>query len=678
MSYLEGLTPSQYRAATSRSGFLVTNAGPGAGKTAALVARYETLLKHAPPREISVYAFSREAAKEIRKRISPLLSGRTHQEIANLPIGTLHSQALRIVTAYRISQGLRPLKMLSEDVTITTLHRALVDYADADHARWNRLRDSLGGRVGISPVAGRIANLLSILSLEQITNPQSIRPYVRSDEAAHMVAAVAAAWQRNWEGASVYDNAAIISHAATTIENEPNHPALPAPRFMLVDEGQDLTVQQWRFLDRLGRRARSVAIFGDPDQGIFSWRGACTMPDATGYPEMSYSRHLLDIRPESVTFTESFRCPGSVLAPAIRLVNRNHPWAPKDFTSEKNGHALAIGLPVGEHLHAVSEVVGSLSSGAPAGVAILARRQDSLRNISFALLERQIPVRLLRADKDIDNRLAADLSMWTRLARAPGDRSIFVQSLQMHLFPGIGEATAAKLLAKAKRGGNAVTLLRGLAAQKGERGIPKRVLSHTADQIEYLSRGIVSKRLDHWFDDLNRCVGMLEKIGDNLDSTRVAELMEAWRYFLRAGEACGTPERFIQAFASGESQDAVTLGTFHAAKGLEWDFVFLLGCGAHDLELSAAKLQEPLLAAGVCDGGPEEERRLLHVAMTRAKKFMTMTWDGERGHASSYLVEAGIECLAMNGSVFVETCRRLTACERHIRPAQETAQLNLF
>lgn len=209
--------------------------------------------------------------------------------------------------------------------------------------------------------------------------------------------------------------------------------------------------------------------------------------------------------------------------------------------------------------------------------------------------------------------------------------------------PLVRPQPAAKLLSRAKGGGSAISILRALAAQTGVRGLPKRALAQAADQIEVLSRGIVAKRLDHWFAQLNETVGLLERLAEGIDSTRTPTLAAAWRFYVRAGEACGTAERFLRAFAGGESDNGVTLATFHASKGLEWPYVFIFGAGEHDLEGNANRIAEPILAAGVCNGGIEEERRLLHVAMIRAKKFLSVTWEGPVTAASSHIMEAEME-----------------------------------
>jgi superfamily I DNA/RNA helicase len=675
---VNSLTSQQKQAAESQASLLVLEAGPGSGKTETLVRRYKFLLNYASPKEIMVTAFSREAAKVIRNRIMPHLPNLTPREIAGLPIGTLHSLAYRIVAAQRLSNGQKPLKVLPEDATINTLHRAIVDYADQDHVRWELLRKSLGGQAPINPIANKIANLLSMMSLNDIRNPDYVRRYVKSDAAAEFVATIAGAWLNRWRGEALYDHAAIIPLATELITAAQNAPYTPAPLHLLTDESQDYTSQQWSLADRLSRRAESLTIAGDPDQRIFSWRGAVPMPSCDGYPEMRLSRHLLHGPRLKVRLDQSFRCPALVLAPATRLVNLNHPDDPKDYLSAKEGHLIVGGLPMGDHAHAVATAIASVSAPCPSDVVVLARRQETLRPLLYALLQRQVPVRLLRGERDIDARLSSDLCTWIRLCRAPADLNAFAQAVEAQILQGVGPATANKLLSAASGRGNCVTLLRAVSVLPSVKGLQKRALNAAADNIEVLARGIVGMSLKDWFELLHARVGLLSRIENDIDSTRTGLLAEAWRFYTRAGEACQTAERFLKAFGGTDGGPAVTLSTFHGSKGLEWPHVFLFGSGAADLEGYPFRAAEPLLAPGVCNGGIAEERRLLHVAMTRSQKTLSITWEGDATAASMHLAEADIPAVSMTADEFVAACRNAAFHGGRFVHASAEAQMSFF
>lgn len=670
-------TPFQREAIQSQSSFLIIEAGPGAGKTATLSRRYQFLRKWAEPSQILVAAFTREAAKSIRSKVIPFCKDIPPKDQASLPIGTLHSLAARVVTSLRLKAGEKPLKMLPEDVTIGNIHASIAEYAEADSERWNNLRKSLGGNIPVSTIAAKIAILLSSTNIPTYCTPITVRPYVKSDQAADFVSDIVNKWSHNWRAEGIYDHAAIIPLACDMLSEDVGSRTGLQPRHLLLDEVQDYTSQQWRFVDILGRAADSLTIIGDRDQKIFTWRGAVEMPTLVGFPEMYYSRHLLS-RPEKVVLDRSFRCPQAVLGPAIRLVNMNHFSEPKNYTSSKNGHLFAAALPIGEQSKGVAKVISSLSASAPENIAVLARRQDLLRPLFFALLERQVPVKYLRAEKDIDANLCNELALWAKLARAPADKKVFAEVILNRLLPGIGPATAAKVMSLDKNGGSCVHILRTAAAKPNIKGLQKRALSKSADQIETLSRSIVTMGLGDWFVELDSTTGILEKHAKLIDVTRHVELKSAWDFYVQAGNACSTPDRFIRAFTQNDNISAVSLATFHSSKGLEWDNVFIYGAGASDLEKAKPYTADPIFAAGVCDGGIEEERRLFHVAMTRTKSFLSVTWEGLPHNGSINVHEAGIEADELSADEYTKIALQLAMPDWELAPVRRDAQLAFF
>jgi DNA helicase-2/ATP-dependent DNA helicase PcrA len=603
--WLDALNPEQRRAAThggaGAGGPLLVIAGAGTGKTATLAHRVaHTIVSGADPNRILLLTFSRRAAAEMGRRVerivaAALAGGRP----PSLPwSGTFHAVGARLLREYAPAIGLLP------DFTI--LDRE--DSAD--------LMNIVRHELGLSKTEARFPQKGTCLSIySRAVNAEAPLGEVLKEAFPWCIKVetglrdLFAAYVETKQRQAVLDYDDLLLYWAGMMEDGAIAADLGA-RFdhVLVDEYQDTNRLQASILLRLKPDGRGLTVVGDDAQSIYSFRAARV-------------RNILDFpaaftpAAEIVTLEQNYRSTQPVLAAANAVIG----LAAERFTKNLRSSRLSSDLPelvsVRDETDQARCIVERILENREAGMllkrqAVLFRTSHHSAALELELTRRNIPFVKYGGLKFLDAAHVKDVLACLRFAENPRDRIAGFRLLQ--LIPGIGPAIAGRLLdavAEATDGRNVVA---GFAppARAGEDWTPFAALYAAMDKASPWPGEV--ERVCSWYQP------HLERVHDDA-AVRAADLVQ----LQRIAETYPSRERFLTDLTldppdatSDEAgpplldEDYLILSTIHSAKGQEWNAVFLLngvdGCIPSDM--------------GTGTGDEiEEERRLLYVAMTRAR-----------------------------------------------------------
>jgi superfamily I DNA/RNA helicase len=643
-----GLSESQVAAVLADAPLVIVSAGAGTGKTTTLTHRAGRLVSMAREegRRVLAVTFTVAAAREMRTRLAAM----GFDDRSVLEIRTLHSLAYAIsVNAEGFPKGSEWL--LSQAEQLEWIEGILPELGDVPLPPGHRAaEESL--QAALCRLFQRWSE--SGLSAEEVdaTHRGVFRPEVVSGYGRFL------AWKRTDKRADFPD---LITMAVDLIDSG------VAPRqfvdwaHVLVDEAQDLNQAQVVFLRALVRAADSLTLVGDDDQCLYGFRGsrANFLQDAVReFAALAEKGHV------RVHLEENRRCPDEVLVPAVRLVNFNRRERPKVLSSSRAGRppeAWSLEDERDEARFVRWRIAALLEGGAlPRDISVLARTGASLRSLEAELVAARIPHVLRKGTGLIESLHVRDVLAWLTVATHPDATEAF---LRIHDRParGVGRTTALRVADHADRHGLTVreALEQVMPGNRAALDFSDVILSledavrDAASASEALEEVLRLSSYASWTGIQDR-----EGFRDDMEMLRaIAESSTDIDDFL-ISVSCGRDHDL--ASKDGE----VVLSTIHAAKGLEWDHVFIVGAHAQALphaiscqEFDIASSNWPVaLVKGeawltIGRGGMEEERRLLHVGLTRAKQSVVVslpsaTWRRGRRiklEPSPFLHEAGIE-----------------------------------
>jgi superfamily I DNA/RNA helicase/RecB family exonuclease len=694
------LDPSQQRVVDHAGGPLLVLAGPGTGKTTAIVEAVadRVLRRGADPSRILVLTFSRKAAGELRERITARLDRTTREPLAL----TFHSYAYALVRREFVLAGDEPPRLLSGPEHLVEVRRMLRGEAEDGGARWpERLRPALTTRGFAEELRDLLLRAaergLDGRTLAQLGTRTGRDEWVASGRFLDRYAA-----RFDLAPVPAYDYAEIVRIAARLLSQEAiRGRERQAYDFVLVDEYQDTDPAQEALLRALAGDGRELIVVGDPDQSIYGFRGA----DARAITRFPDRFRAPDGRPADVVALGVCRRSGPVLLEASRRIAWRLPVGPAaaGMPAEHRKLAPLPGATPGE----VRILVAESASQEAALVADLLRRAhlvDGVRWSSMAVLvrsaTRQLPVlRRALSAAGVPVEVAGDD---LPLPAEPGVRPLILL-LRCALVPGeLDEETAIELLTGPLGGTDALGLrrlrraLRALAADAGERPPERPLATALRDPRELILVAPAVARPAERLADLLAVARRTAKAGSAEDVLwavwQSCGLAESLRAASAAGGARGAaadrdldavvalfhaaatftdrlppgaPRLFLDSLSGQEipgdtlaqqapSQEAVRILTAHRSKGLEWDVVAVAGVQEGswpDLRLrgsllGAGELGEPgpddgTRAATIMAGLLAEERRLFYVAVTRARQRLIVTASGEESdeRPSRFLAE---------------------------------------
>jgi DNA helicase-2/ATP-dependent DNA helicase PcrA len=623
---LQDLNDAQREAVLHEEGPLLVLAGAGSGKTRVIVHRIARLVleRGVVPWQILAVTFTNKAAGEMRERLERLL-GRASGE---LWVQTFHAFGARFLRREAARAGLSPTFAI---------------YDDDDQLRLvKRLLAELGADEG-DPLTPRQA-----LSFIDRWKNSALRPgeveAAPHDPAAQLAREVYGRYERALARAGAVDFGDLLLRPVRLLEEDPALRARWAGRFrhLLVDEFQDTNPAQYRLLQLLTGPRRNVCVVGDDDQAIYRWRGA-DVSNILGF-DATYPGAKV------VKLEQNYRSTRTILDAAHAVISRARRRREKRLWTEAGGGA-PLSLLVGEDEHAEAERIAravAMERGrgtAGEEIAVLYRTNAQSRPIEAALRAARIPYVIVRGTSFYERAEVKDAAAYLRLALSPRS-DLDLERIVNRPPRGIGERTVERLRAHAAARG--LSLFEALAerdaipelkpAARRALGELHALLAGMAADVPALDAGVAVQ------EALTRS-GMLARLEEEHSDEAVdraenlAELVGAAREFDEAilGEPPpGDPEevrppplaRFLEQIALLGEADAetpegrVALMTLHAAKGLEFEAVFLAG-----LEDGTLPHERPWLEQSAAEQAEaaDEERRLCYVGMTRAKARLTLS-----------------------------------------------------
>ena len=606
------LTAAQQAAVEHVDGPLLVLAGPGSGKTRVVTRRIAHLVDQGiPARQILAITFTNKAAGEMAERVEALLPG------TRIWVSTFHKFCARLLRQHAEVVG------LAGNYTI-------LDSADQKNALRHVMRELGFDPVSMSP--GGIAHMISNAKNDLVTAETFAKRYEESvgDYWQAAVARIYPAYQKWLLDSNAVDFDDLLVHVALMlIEHEELRRSLDERyRYILVDEYQDTNQSQYQIVRALSQVYPNLCVTGDPDQSIYGWRGA-RIANILRF-EQDYPTARV------VRLEDNFRSTQAILRSADALIANNTQRKAKSLvTPNAEGEPVQLlGFPdsraeaegIAQRIRTAIDEQGRN----PSDFAIFYRVNALSRQLELAMLRYRVPYQVAAGVAYYDRAEIKDLIAYLRVIYNPADRSAFLRIINTPL-RGLGKTSQDRLVRWADREG--VGLLDACSRASEVPKLSKAAIAkfkafgRMIGELSLADAGSVESLLTKVID---RTAYTKPWIGSPADQDQqrlanVEELVAAARQFDATYREETSLEGFLEQACLVSDTDAidntagqVTLMTLHAAKGLEFTVVYLIGLEEgllpHERALRSDDRHEL-----------EEERRLLFVGITRAKTELYLT-----------------------------------------------------
>jgi DNA helicase-2/ATP-dependent DNA helicase PcrA len=611
------LNPAQREAASTTEGPLLVLAGAGTGKTRVITTRIAYLIsKGVDPASILAVTFTNKAAAEMRERLRALVG----EKAQKITAGTFHAFCA---------------KTLREHGRVLGLVRkfTICDASDQLSAVKSAMRELRVHETSMHPSA-----LLARVSLSKnrMETPESV---LEKGEGAkdRLVGSV---WQRYQEflgrtGTLDFDDLLLQTVRLLRDHEEVREIYRKRYRYILVDEYQDTNHPQYEIVRLLGGEHRNVCVVGDDDQSIYGWRGA-DIQKILGFHRDFEGAKIVRLQ-------TNYRSTRPILEAANAVIRRNAARHDKALEAAKGDGAAVRFLRIKDEMAEAQFVISEmrqllrLEGTRPADFAILCRTQVQFRLFEGELRAWGIPYAVSGGMSFFDRKEVRDVVAFLKLSLNPLDETALLRVINTPA-RGVGKASIDKVLAFAT--GHGISASEAFERASEIEGLsPQSVAGYNALREAIDGSGLAGAT----FDLVARLKDFLDRVGYRDEVRRLyddpmtrearwAGVLEILNFAENHVQRAGKPtlEGFLEelSLSSGdepaekpdERRDAVALMTLHAAKGLEFKHVFLVG------------MEEGLFPhqRAAKEGAIEEERRLAYVGITRAMTSLTLTFAAER------------------------------------------------
>ncbi|MBK9265811.1 MAG: UvrD-helicase domain-containing protein [Polyangiaceae bacterium] len=605
------LNEPQARAVAHVDGPIVVFAGAGSGKTRVITYRIANLLAchHVPPFRILAVTFTNKAAGEMRRRVASLVGDEIAKE---LWIGTFHATCARLLRRFHDAAGLERNFVIYDDSDQRAVVTRVLKELSLDEKRYPP-RQVLS-RIHREKQEGR--------------GPDSFESQGFFDDVIIKVYEGYEKYLRKANAVDFDDLILRVLHIAEDEQSMVGDELRARFRHVLVDEFQDVNQVQYRLVRALAA-SRNLCVVGDDDQSIYRWRGA----------DVRIVRNFRRDFPDTtiVKLEQNYRSVGNIVSTALGVIKPAKDREPKEiWTARDSGDAIVVVAAQNEHDEAawVAERVRELeAAGIALGeIAIFYRVHAQSRVLEEVLRAERIPYQIIGGMRFFERAEVKDLLSYLRIIDNPRsdvdlERIINVPSRK------IGQTTVDKLTHAANALG--VTLYDAivpLVERGGLAGAAKKALMGFRDIIERLREKAATappSQIARETLDITGYARMLDEDDSAESDARKQNLQELIGSILdyeaeaaaagQIGNLSGYLERVTLSSDIDSMEDAprVSMMTVHAAKGLEFDSVFITGM---EDEIFPFKSPDPRRNEDM-----EEERRLAYVAVTRARERLHVT-----------------------------------------------------
>ena len=603
-AYAARLNAPQREAVLTTEGPVLMLAGAGTGKTAALTARLAHLIatRRAWPSEILCVTFTNKAAREMRERVGRHIG----DAVESMPwLGTFHSIGARMLRRHAELVGLKSNYTIIDPDDQLRLLKQLIQENDLDEKRWP---------------ARQLAGLLDRWKNRGL-NPGDLDAVENESYANGRGAQFYKLYQDRLKALNACDFGDLLLHMLNIFREHHDVLAQYQQRFkyILVDEYQDTNQVQYLWLRLLAQARKNICVVGDDDQSIYSWRGAEVaniLKFEKDFPGAAV-----------VKLEQNYRSTPQILGAASGLINAN---------SERLGKTLWTELPAGENIRVIGvwdgpeearrvgeEIERLEREGAPLDqIAILVRAQYQTREFEDRFIQIGLNYRIVGGFRFYERAEIRDALAYLRTIAQPADDLAF-ERIYNQPKRGLGAKTLEAMRRHARRTQMPLTAASLDLCDTDE--LPARAKNnlvallgqfvHWREQVDKVTPSELLRRVlaESGYEDMLQKDRSAESAGRLENLTELARAMEDYDTLGDFLEHVGL---VMDNDRAGDGEK-VTIMTMHAAKGLEFDHVFLPGW-----EEGVFPSQRAIDEGGLAS--LEEERRLAYVAITRAKRRCTI------------------------------------------------------
>ena len=615
MDFLEQLNPQQRKAVSAGNGPVLVLAGPGSGKTRVLTQRIAYLIAYegVRPYQILAVTFTNKAAREMDSRVNDLLG---EQATQGMMLGTFHSTCARIL---RREADLLPVE---------------ANYVIFDADDQTRLVKSIIRELNLNEKLYRPNSVHAAISNAK-NELIGADDYPTSTYRDEVVKRVFTEYQKRLIASNAVDFDDLLVYTARLLEGNPEVRERYAQRFkhVLVDEFQDTNIAQYTLVKHLASVHRNIFVVGDPDQSIYRWRGA----DWRNVQRFEQDNPGLQV----ILLEQNYRSRQTILDAAMSVIDRSRNRKRKQlFTERGQGEKLYYYEAPDDYAEAsfivdtIAQLVAS-KQFEPGECAVMYRTNAQSRLLEEAFLQARLPYRLVGAQRFYGRREVKDMMSYLRLAYNVNDEASLMRIINVPT-RGIGTKTITTLYTAARAigitpGAMLLDLARGANSPYWDQFSNRAAISLANFGVLLATWHATApvRTITELFDRITTDIGYKGYLDDGSEEgaerwENVSELRRLTQEY-----TARTIEEFLQDVALISDQDtmaeevnAPTLLTLHAAKGLEFGAVFIVG------------LDDGILPHNRSFDEPEEmeeERRLFYVGITRAKDRLYLVRSVQRG-----------------------------------------------
>jgi DNA helicase-2/ATP-dependent DNA helicase PcrA len=618
MDFLDKLNPQQKSAVTAGNGPVLVVAGPGSGKTRVLTQRiaYLIAVEGIRPWQILAVTFTNKAAREMGERVKRLLPD---QAIEGIMLGTFHSICAR---------------MLRREADYLPIQSNFVIFDTDDQ---ERIVKSVIRELNINEKLYRPASVLGAISRakNELIGPDDYPTQTYRDEVHKRVYFE---YQKRLIASNAVDFDDILLYTARLLDEQPSVRDKYAQRFrhVLVDEFQDTNLAQYALVKQLASFHRNIFCVGDPDQSIYAWRGADwrnVQRFDQDFPEA-----------QTILLEQNYRSRQTILDAAMGVIDRAQNRRKKKLFSDLGAGEKIFFYEAPDDYAEASFVVDAIAQLVasrqfePGECAVMYRTNAMSRLLEEAFLQARLPYRLVGAQRFYGRREVKDMIAFFRLIHNPADEASLDRVINVPP-RGIGDKTLTTLHLIARQNNTQpgyvlLDLARGADSPfwKAFSGRAAISLADFGGLLANWRTAALTLNTAELFDRVVKDLNFKEYIDDQ--SEEGVDRWENVQELKRLAEeyAMRSLDEFLENVALVSDQDTIkegnvpTLLTLHAAKGLEFGVVFIVGLDDGILPHSRSFDQPESM---------EEERRLFYVGITRAKDKLYLIRAIQRGGRGS-------------------------------------------
>ena len=602
--YLSLLNPKQLEAVESIQGPNLVLAGAGTGKTRVLTTRVAYILDQnvAQPSQILCVTFTNKAAREMAERVQKLIPNRFDR----MPwMGTFHSLGAKIIRNHAEAIGLKSSFTILDKDDQVALIKQILKSEGLDQSQ-------------ISPkyVQSKIDNWKN-----KALNPNDINAQHLDSFIDDKVANIYKIYQSRLFNINCLDFGDLLLQCINLFKIEDILKRYSNNfKFILVDEYQDTNTAQYIWLKLLSSFHHNICCVGDDDQSIYSWRGA-------------QADNMLKFEKENkntktIKLEQNYRSTNNILKSASSLISYNELRLGKELYSEQgDGSKINIHLTnsSGDEASLIAKEILKYSQTQPNfdEMAVLVRATFQTREIEESLIKYSVPYRIVGGIRFYERAEIKDSISYLRLVYEKQDDVAFERALMIPK-RGIGDKSFGKIISLAKD--KSLSLYQASQLLAGSDEIPKKASASLLSFIDLIDR-CTAMTASKKFNDILKILldesGYMEMLKNDKNINALSKI-ENIKELIVAMDDYASIEEFLEHIAlvsavdETQNDSKVSLMTLHAAKGLEYEFVFLPGW-----EEGLFPHQKTIDESG--NKGIEEERRLAYVGITRAKKNLNIS-----------------------------------------------------